>query len=248
MRKRTAALAVAFGSRGALWLGSMRNKRHARWQIVRSNWRRRSALPDRPGWDGKRMETRDRYLEHPHLESRAAAFLFCTQPGQRDLPIRLRSAHRRFKTSGISFGESPAVCPTVRVSIAMAISGTAVTRPVHPASSPDSRIDSVIDLPVTNVTNCAFDGADYRTLYVTTGRRPDSATGDSQCYRFERRHARDRCENRYGRERQSRFAGAERRPHRRHSEYEKDRHGFPQGQAGGGGSLISRREPERHQR
>ncbi len=34
--------------------------------------------------------------------------------------------------------------------------------------APDGRIDSVIEMPVTNITSCAFGGADYRTLYVTT--------------------------------------------------------------------------------
>lgn len=34
--------------------------------------------------------------------------------------------------------------------------------------TPDGRIDRVVELPVSKVTDCAFGGADLRTLYVTT--------------------------------------------------------------------------------
>ena len=34
--------------------------------------------------------------------------------------------------------------------------------------SPDGSVDQVIEMPVTNITNCTFGGHDYRTLYVTT--------------------------------------------------------------------------------
>jgi sugar lactone lactonase YvrE len=35
---------------------------------------------------------------------------------------------------------------------------------------PDGRVDREIPMPVTNATMMAFGGADYRTLYITTGR------------------------------------------------------------------------------
>lgn len=34
--------------------------------------------------------------------------------------------------------------------------------------SPEGRIERVIEMPVSNVTNCAFGGPDLRTLYITT--------------------------------------------------------------------------------
>jgi sugar lactone lactonase YvrE len=34
--------------------------------------------------------------------------------------------------------------------------------------APDGRVDRVIEMPVSNVTNCAFGGSDLRTLHVTT--------------------------------------------------------------------------------
>jgi sugar lactone lactonase YvrE len=34
--------------------------------------------------------------------------------------------------------------------------------------APDGRVDRVVEMPVSNVTNCAFGGPDLRTLYVTT--------------------------------------------------------------------------------
>lgn len=34
--------------------------------------------------------------------------------------------------------------------------------------APDGKIDSVIEMPVTNITSCTFGGADLQTLYVTT--------------------------------------------------------------------------------
>jgi L-arabinonolactonase len=36
--------------------------------------------------------------------------------------------------------------------------------------TPDGRLDRVIKFPVSNVTDCAFGGADLRTLFVTTAR------------------------------------------------------------------------------
>lgn len=36
--------------------------------------------------------------------------------------------------------------------------------------SPDGTLDEVIELPVTQVTSCAFGGDDLRTLYITTSR------------------------------------------------------------------------------
>ena len=33
--------------------------------------------------------------------------------------------------------------------------------------APDGAIDRVIEVPSTNVTDCTFGGADYRTLYIT---------------------------------------------------------------------------------
>jgi sugar lactone lactonase YvrE len=34
--------------------------------------------------------------------------------------------------------------------------------------TPDGRLDTVVELPVTNVTACAFGGPDLRDLYITT--------------------------------------------------------------------------------
>jgi sugar lactone lactonase YvrE len=34
--------------------------------------------------------------------------------------------------------------------------------------SPTGELDTVIEMPVSNITNCAFGGPDLRTLYVTT--------------------------------------------------------------------------------
>ena len=34
--------------------------------------------------------------------------------------------------------------------------------------APDGKVDRVIEMPVRNVTTCAFGGADLRTLYITT--------------------------------------------------------------------------------
>jgi sugar lactone lactonase YvrE len=36
--------------------------------------------------------------------------------------------------------------------------------------TPEGRIDATVRLPVTMATSCAFGGAGYRTLYITTGR------------------------------------------------------------------------------
>jgi sugar lactone lactonase YvrE len=33
---------------------------------------------------------------------------------------------------------------------------------------PDGNVDRVIEMPVTNITNCTFGGDDYSTLFVTT--------------------------------------------------------------------------------
>jgi sugar lactone lactonase YvrE len=33
---------------------------------------------------------------------------------------------------------------------------------------PDGKIDRIIEMPVTNITNCTFGGHDYSTLFVTT--------------------------------------------------------------------------------
>ena len=41
---------------------------------------------------------------------------------------------------------------------------------VHRYSS-DGRLDLVVDLPVSNVTACAFGGAELRTLFITTSRQ-----------------------------------------------------------------------------
>ena len=41
----------------------------------------------------------------------------------------------------------------------------------------DGRIDSVIEMPVKNVTSCAFGGADFRTLYVTTASSSERLSG-----------------------------------------------------------------------
>ena len=43
--------------------------------------------------------------------------------------------------------------------------------------APDGAIDRVIEMPVRNVTTCAFGGADLRTLYITTASN-DAAPGD----------------------------------------------------------------------
>lgn len=43
--------------------------------------------------------------------------------------------------------------------------------------APDGKIDEVVDMPVRNVTSCAFGGADLRTLYITTACN-DAAPGD----------------------------------------------------------------------
>jgi sugar lactone lactonase YvrE len=34
--------------------------------------------------------------------------------------------------------------------------------------APDGKVDCVIEMPVKNVTTCAFGGEDLRTLYITT--------------------------------------------------------------------------------
>jgi len=34
--------------------------------------------------------------------------------------------------------------------------------------SPDGHIDRIVEMPVTNITNCTFGDDDYRTLYITT--------------------------------------------------------------------------------
>jgi sugar lactone lactonase YvrE len=34
--------------------------------------------------------------------------------------------------------------------------------------APEGSIDSIIEMPVTNITSCTFGGRDYKTLYVTT--------------------------------------------------------------------------------
>ena len=50
------------------------------------------------------------------------------------------------------------------------------------------RLDSVIDLPVTNVTACAFGGPELRTLYITTSRQglePSDQPDAGAVFRFE---------------------------------------------------------------
>lgn len=37
--------------------------------------------------------------------------------------------------------------------------------------TPSGELDAVVQVPVTNVTSCAFGGADLRTLYITTSRQ-----------------------------------------------------------------------------
>lgn len=44
--------------------------------------------------------------------------------------------------------------------------------------APDRRLDTVVELPVTNVTSCAFGGPDLRQLFVTTAR--PAATAPSE--------------------------------------------------------------------
>ena len=34
--------------------------------------------------------------------------------------------------------------------------------------SPDGEIDRIVEMPVSNITNCDFGGPDLQTLYVTT--------------------------------------------------------------------------------
>ena len=34
--------------------------------------------------------------------------------------------------------------------------------------SPDGRVDQVVEIPATNITSCAFGGADNKTLFVTS--------------------------------------------------------------------------------
>lgn len=36
--------------------------------------------------------------------------------------------------------------------------------------SPDGIVDRIVDLPVSNITNCAFGGPDLKTLYITSAR------------------------------------------------------------------------------
>ncbi len=38
--------------------------------------------------------------------------------------------------------------------------------------SPTGEVDRVVEMPVTNITNCAFGGSDLRTLYITTAAGP----------------------------------------------------------------------------
>ncbi len=41
--------------------------------------------------------------------------------------------------------------------------------------SPEGRVDSVIEMPTRNITNCTFGGSDLNTLYVTTAANPTDA-------------------------------------------------------------------------
>lgn len=43
--------------------------------------------------------------------------------------------------------------------------------------APNGKIDGIVEMPVRNVTTCAFGGADLRTLYITTASN-DAAPGD----------------------------------------------------------------------
>ncbi|MCX4744900.1 SMP-30/gluconolactonase/LRE family protein [Kitasatospora sp. NBC_01287] len=43
--------------------------------------------------------------------------------------------------------------------------------------TPDGRLATVLPLPVSHPTSCAFGGPDLRTLYITTASRPPGATG-----------------------------------------------------------------------
>jgi sugar lactone lactonase YvrE len=41
--------------------------------------------------------------------------------------------------------------------------------------TPDGRLDRLIEVPASRVTMCAFGGADYRTLFITTAHEGMSA-------------------------------------------------------------------------
>lgn len=41
--------------------------------------------------------------------------------------------------------------------------------------TPDGRIDRIVEVPASRVTMCAFGGADYRTLFITTANEGMSA-------------------------------------------------------------------------
>jgi sugar lactone lactonase YvrE len=52
----------------------------------------------------------------------------------------------------------------------------------------DGRLDLVVDLPVTNVTACAFGGPERRTLFISTSRQglgPDDEPDAGAVFRFE---------------------------------------------------------------
>ena len=52
----------------------------------------------------------------------------------------------------------------------------------------DGRLDLVVDLPVSNVTACAFGGPDLRTLFITTSRQgldPDDQPEAGAVFRYE---------------------------------------------------------------
>ncbi|GLS23678.1 senescence marker protein-30 (SMP-30) family protein [Labrys miyagiensis] len=45
--------------------------------------------------------------------------------------------------------------------------------------APNGKIDRIIDMPVSNITTCAFGGADLKTLYVTSARAPNERLSGS---------------------------------------------------------------------
>jgi sugar lactone lactonase YvrE len=52
----------------------------------------------------------------------------------------------------------------------------------------DGRLDLVVDLPVSNVTACAFGGADRQTLFITTSRQglgPADQPAAGAVFRYE---------------------------------------------------------------
>jgi sugar lactone lactonase YvrE len=38
--------------------------------------------------------------------------------------------------------------------------------------APTGEVDRVLEMPVTNITNCTFGGSDLRTLFITTAAGP----------------------------------------------------------------------------